>query len=398
MCSRFTALLILFLAATLRLSGQGLVSVQNYSADFKNEEPLSFYIRGQSGYDSLRYRMPTPTTGDIHSWYVQGGIGTSFTRPDQTTPMSFSLDTSAIRYLNGSTSFGDKFYNAAVRFSIEHRASERLKFGNNLYATYGIDPSAAFMYGASTALWSGQYFYGFNNFNVSYAWSPRFSTTTSYTIDGIFYDDSTLSNQEDRYSHLFSQQFAYALTKRTNLILEYRYRMTNYVTSAQKNFQSHFALAGVDHAWSERFSGSARAGAEFYQSDTFNKTSPYAETALNYAVDRKTSIKWFSSLGYNGAQLASFNSRYAFTTSLQANHFFTKAFNGTAGVIYSHSLLHGTPSNINQDAVLMNVGLGYQMSDHFNVNANYSYSILRSTLSANDYDRHRVSLGATATF
>jgi len=37
----------------------------------------------------------------------------------------------------------------------------------------------------STAMRNGQYFYGYNNFAVSYAWSERFSTTTSYTADAI---------------------------------------------------------------------------------------------------------------------------------------------------------------------------------------------------------------------
>jgi hypothetical protein len=270
---------------------------------------------------------------------------------------------------------------------------------NNFYLTYGVDPGTAYGYGATTTLWNGQYLYGYNNFNVSYAWSPRFSTTTSYTFDGIGYQDDLIADPEDRYTHLFAQQLAYAISKRTSLTAEYRYRMTTFANQANKNFASQFALLGVDHAWSERLSGSARAGAEFYDSDIVNKTAPYAEAALNYAVARQTMVRWFAALGFNGAELAAFSSRYGLNTGLQINHNFTKRVSANAGVNYSYSQFdNGGGSDVNEHAALISAGIGYQLLENLNLNANYSYSTLQSTDALREFDRHRVSLGATATF
>lgn len=395
---RFVSICLAYLVlAPWSVQAQGLSTIQSFSGDFRTEQPLTFSAYSQAGYDALNYKVNSPTLSDIESWYAQGGVGVTFTKPDQTTPMSFSLDTSVIHYIDGVPRYDDTFYNARVQFNFEHRFSERLRISNNFYTTYGVEPNNAF--GASTTVWNGQYLYGYNNFNISYAWSPRLSTTTSYTLDGIGYDDDTIANVENRYTHLFAHQFSYALNKQTSLIAEYRYRMTNFDKTPSKNFNSHFALAGVEHAWSERFSGSARAGAEFYDSDLANNTAPYAEGALNYAVDQKTLIRWFASLGFNGAELAAFTSRYGVNTGLQLNHNISKRLSVNAGTSYAYSQFDsGGGTDVTEHSLMLSTGLGYNVLENLRLDANYSFSMLQSQTALREFDRHRVSLGATATF
>lgn len=400
---RFRTAMMLCLAAAAFspavLRGQGLVAIQNYSADFRTEQPLTFSVTGQGGFDSIKYKAPSPFVQSFESWYLQGGVGAYYTDIDQTTPWAFSLDTSVIHYVDGGPQFGDTYYNARATFNFEHRFSERLKMSNNFYLTYGVDPSNAFGYGGSTTLWNGQYLYGFNNFNVSYAWTPRFSTTTSYTVDGISYEDDMIADPEDRFSHLFAQQFSYALSKRTSLAAEYRYRTTMFTHRSDKDYHSHFALAGVDHAWSERMSGSFRAGAEFLESDVTSQTAPYAEGALNYAVDRQTMVRWFAALGFNGAELAAFTSRYGVNTGVQVTHQITKRLSTNGALNYAYSQFEdGAGSDVVEHSGIISAGIGYQMLENLNLNANYSYSVLQSANALREFDRHRVSLGATATF
>lgn len=395
------AMLILAIAvlSPAAVRAQGLVAIQNYSADFRTEQPLTFSVTGQSGYDILKYKVNSPGLSNINSWFVQGGVGATYTRPDQTTPFSFSLDTSVIQYVDGVPRYGSTFYNGRATVNFEHQFSERLRMSNNFYATYGTNPSSAFGYGATTALWNGQFFYGYDNFNVSYAWSPRFSTTTSYTIDGTAYDDSQVGMTQDRYSHLFAQQIAYKLTKQTSLTAEYRYRLTNYTRAGYQNYHSHFALAGVDHAWSETLSGSVRGGAEFYENDRISTTKPYAEAAINYAVARQTQLRWFSMLGFNGAQLGVYNSRYGVNTGVQVDHQVTKRFSVNGGASYAYSLLSNGPiADETQNAVFLNAGIGYQLMENFNVNASYSFSAQESNNSLVEFNRSRISVGGTATF
>lgn len=379
------------------LRAQGLVAVQNYSADFKNEIPFQVNVTAQGGYDTLNYKANP--LGSFESWFLQAGIGAVYTRPDQTTPLSFSLDTSVVNYIDGMPRFDDTFYNVRASLNFEHRFSERLRISNNMLLTYGMEPNNAFGFGGSTTLWNGQYFYGYNNFNVSYAWTPRFSTTTSYTIDGTIYDDDVIGNAENRYSHLFAQQFAYALNQQTSLTAEYRYRMTIFDSAPTKDYHSHFALVGVDHAWSSRTSGSVRVGAEFYENDRVSNTAPYAEAALNYTVDRQTYARWFASLGYSGAELSGSSSRYGLNTGLQVNHQINKRLSVNGGVSYAYSTFDN-PGGVDgrEHSIFLNAGLGYQVLDNLMLNAQYSYSTLNSNDVLREFDRHRISLGATASF
>src|SRR5690606_32210810 len=208
-----TSLALLFAALMAGVSGsaysQGLTAVRDFSGDFTEQQPLTFSITGRSGYDSLHYEVPSPFLEDFDSYYVQGGVGLSVVDIDPTTPWSLALDLGAIHYLDGIPRYDDTFYNARIAFNIAHQISQRLKISNNFYLTYEVEPN--FATGASTTLYNGQYLYGYNNFNVSYAWSQRFSTTTSLTVDGITYEDNVVSALEDRLSVLIAQQFSYAL-------------------------------------------------------------------------------------------------------------------------------------------------------------------------------------------
>lgn len=391
------AFAVLLTVSAVTASGQGLVAVQNFSGDFETDKPLTWSLSGRGGYDSLNYKVGSPFLQDFESYYIQGGVGATYADADPTTPWNVAFDLGAIHYLDDIPRYDDTFYNARLAFNIVHQLSERLKVSDNFYVAYESQPNIAT--GGSTTLYNGQYLYGFNNFNVSYAWSQRFSTTTSHTIDGISYEDGSVSGLEDRLSNLIAQQFTYAISKRTSVTAEYRFRMTNYRYRSDVDSQSHFVLAGIDHAWSERFTGSFRAGAEFFKSDRTNSTAPYAEMALNYQVAKQTQAQWFGSLGFDGAELGAFDSRYALRTGLNVSHQINKRLAVNGGAAYSYSDFDaGGVGDVTEHSVSLSAGLSYYLLENVALDARYSYSILRSDDAMREFDRNNVSLGVTASF
>jgi opacity protein-like surface antigen len=376
---------------------QGLTAVRDFSGDFGEDQPLTWSITGRTGYDSLKYTTPSPFMEDFDSYFIQGGVGLTYADADQTTPWSIALDLGAIHYLDGIPRYDDTFYNARIAFNIAHQISQRLKISNNFYLSYEAEPNVST--GATTSLYNGQYLYGYNNFNVSYAWSQRFSTTTSITVDGIAYDDNIISSMEDRLSVLIAQQFSYALSKRTSLAAEYRFRTTNYRYRSDIDAISHFALVGVDHAWSQRASGSFRVGAEFYKSDRTEQTSPYGEMAMSYLVTRKTTARWFGAVGYDAAEISGYDSRYSLRTGLNVDHRITKRLGVNGGVSYAYSIFDtGGGGNVNEHSLMISTGLSYQILENVALDARYTYSILRSDDTLREFDRNNVSLGVTASF
>lgn len=386
------------LFATTDASAQGLLALQNNQADFRESQPLTFILGAGGGYDSLNYKSDAAGLDDIDSYFIQGSVGALYSDADAQTPWSIGADFGVLNYLDDSSRAEDTYYNARIAANLVHQASKRLKLANNFYVTYEVEPDYAI--GASTALRNGQYFYGYENFAVSYAWSERLSSTTSYTLDGIKYEDDVVGSSEDRLSHIIAQQFSYSLNRQTKLVGEYRYRITNYDT-APNDYTSHYVLAGIDQAWSERTTGSLRAGAEFYDSDRVSETGPYVEIGINHATSKKTNVGFYASAGFDGAELGDYESRYAYRTGVTASHRATDRITLTGGLHYVNSDFEGngdTTEDVSEQQVNASAGLAYRLWNNVSMDAQYSYTLLNSDDELREYDRNRVSLGLSAQF
>lgn len=375
---------------------QSLMSLED-QANFTESHPLILSVSGGMGYDRLNYKADNSGLGDIDSFFIQGGVGAQYGDADKRTPWNIGADFGVLNYLDDVPG-KDTYYNARVVANLLHQASQRLKIANYAYATYEVEPDYAI--GASTGLRNGQYFYGFESFAVSYAWSQRLSSTTSYTIDGIRYEDGEVGRLEDRLSHVIAQQFSYSLNQRTKLVAEYRYRITDY-TSAPNDYTSHYVLAGIDHAWSERTTGTLRAGAEIYQSDRIDKTAPYGEVGIDHATSKKTNVRFYGSVGFDGAELGDYNSRYAYRTGVTATHRVSERLSVNGGVHYVNSKYDGngtTTTDVTEQQINASAGLAYRLWHNVSMDAAYSYTLLSSDDSLREYDRNRVSLGLSAQF
>lgn len=128
--------------------------------------------------------------------------------------------------------------------------------------------------------------------------------------------------------------------------------------------------------------------------------APYAEVALNYAVARKTRAQWFGSLGFDGAELANYESRYALRTGANLSHQITKKLAVNTGLQYSFSDFDGggVIADVVEHSVLFSAGVSYQVLENLSVDASYNYSILQSDNSSREFTRNNVSLGLTASF
>ncbi len=374
---------------------QGLLALQN-GLEKKAEQPITYSATLGGGYDNLNYKQSD--LGDIDSLFIQGGAGFTFTDNDRTTPWNVGLDLGTSYYLDAPPGVNDVNYSAKAVFNIAHEFSKRLRVSNNFFLTYEVEPN--FGIGSSTALRNGQYFYGYNNFSVAYAWSDRFSTTSSYTLDGIKYDDNQIGRFEDRLTHLFAEQFSYAVSKTLKAVGEYRYKTTRYDQAEGSNYVSHYLLAGVDKAWSQRSSASFRAGAEFYDSERSQKTAPYFEAALSHAASEKTTLQVFTSVGFEGAELGGFDSRYSYRLGASATHQASERLRLNAGLNYDHSEFKGGAgaADVSEDQVNASAGIGYKIMSNVSLDANYSYTILTSDDEFRDYDRNRIYLGVNASF
>jgi|GEM_PF-349765 len=422
-------------------SAQGLLSIDSVS-DYWEDVPFTILVNAGGGWDS----NSNGSSDDAQeSAYISGDVSVAYGSKGERTNYSIGGGLGVVHYLDGSDGLDDTNYTAKVFFNLAHGITPRLSLSNNAYVTYEIEPD--YDIGASTNRRNGQYYYFYDQLSLTYAWTQRLSTVVSGSIAAIRYEDSELADQEDRMTYGAGLTVRYRLTPKTSLLGEYRWGMTDY-NSLTADSSSHYLLAGVEHAFSPRLNGSFRVGAQYYDSDRASEISPYAETSLNYLVDRRTSVRWYGRLGYEGSELGLFDSRYSLRTGLVANHQFSERLTGNAGIHYAFSKFKlgdtvldeandvirdaedaladtqkradelgveltddqlaafdvdlddlGVPTeDLDEHQINFNVGLAYRLFANVDLNGGYTYTNIMGNDSEREFDRHRIYIGAGARF
>ena len=384
--------------------GQGLLSIGHNTQDFEQDDiPLTWTVSGNVGWDSNINSVGdgVPGIDEEESLYLQAGIGVQWSGGSRVTRYTLGASASLLYYFDDVTATGNDenvFYSARIQGSVVHQASRRLTISDSFYVTYEYEPDQYI--GAATSSRTEQYFYAYNNFALSYAWTRRFSTVANYAVSAIIYDD--LDN-EDRINHQLGLQGRYAWTRQTTLVGEYRFRATDYDRGG--DYVSHYALVGVDHAFSKFTTGSLRVGAEFrsYDDSIFDdSTNPYVEASLVQRLNEGFSLRWAFRYGLEDSELGGFESRESFRTGVTAVYDFNPRLQGTASVSYVHSEFQDSifagVSDSDEDYIGLQLGLSYLLYSNVRLNGNYSFTTLDSDSAFRDYDRHRISVGASATF
>lgn len=98
-------------------------------------------------------------------------------------------------------------------------------------------------------------------------------------------------------------------------------------------------------------------------------------------------------------EIFGFNERYSYRKGVTVNHAITDKLRAMAGASYVFSDFEGDVfDSINEDTIALQTGLAYRVVENVDLRLSYYYTTNASDDENRDYDRHRVSLVATATF
>ena len=384
-------------AVTTPVYSQGLLGIGG-NADFNDEIPFQITVGSEFGYDRTKY---SGSDDAVSSTFLRGGIGLAYGKKTPTTQYDITADIGVLRYFDEVPGVEDTNYTGRFAFNIAHSFSPRLSVNNNFYVTYEVEPN--YSIGAVTGQRGEPYIYGYENFALSYAWSKRFSTTSSYTFSGVYYDDA-IESHDNRATHTFAQEVKYSLSEITKLIGEYRFSYTKFERATDLDAYSHFLLVGIETALSKRLQVSARGGVELRETDrNGSDMAPYIEAALRYAVNRDTSVRWYHSLGFDNNDIGASANRYTYRTGITGSHQFSEKLTGTAGINYAFSKFEGNngqgdSGNATEHDVDANIGVAYRLFKNVNLTASYAYTVVNTKDKERDSNRQRIAVGVNATF
>jgi hypothetical protein len=283
-----------------------------------------------------------------------------------------------------------------VTMSLTHNFSTRLSFYASIFAAYQTAPNFQSNVGPENVI--SDHFYTTDIFSLTYHWSSRFSMITSYTFNRVKYAQASIGNSQDRVENTFSEQLQFSLTRRTQLVGEYRFETVNYDT-APTDSTTHSLLAGINHNLTEHLIIHARAGESFRSLENDGTTaSPYLESVVDYTSSNHT-LSWTSSYGFENPTAAGVTTTKTWRTGLRLTYDLTSRLSSTAGVYYHHDEnTGGTGSTGSQDSFDLNLALRYFINKHFTLNLDYSHTTLGSMVSTPGYSQNRWSGGVTYTY
>lgn len=225
------------------------------------------------------------------------------------------------------------------------------------------------------------------------------------------YDNARLGENLDRVENLFGVTGAYALLPETKLVAEYRFQTIRYDNEStsgvagfsNKDKDSHFVLAGVDHTVGPKLSASARLGAEFRErKGDRSEDAPYAELSGRYAYLPKSYV----AAGY--AYTLEENSNVDAYTDTQVNRLFVNVEHTLTAMIVASGSLTYEPSTLqgrrgvspdrDETTTRFGAGLTYLAPKNWSVTATLDVDNVDSDDPNRDLERTRVGVRASYVF
>jgi len=340
------------------------------------------------------------------SWYTSAGADLAYAFGSARAQLSLSAG-GAINYYYkriGTQNY-DIDYHAG--FKLNFQVTPRLALALNLRAAYQTEPDFGFGIGFNRR--SGNYFYSDNTGTVTYLWAPRFDTATSYSVVAVNFDDAAVGVFEDRIENTFGNEFRFLIWPTTTIAADYRFQMVSYPHTTRDS-TTQFFLGGFDHNFSPRFNISLRGGEEFrsYQA-AGDKSGPYFEGTLNYAVGKRTTVSWNNSYGIEDSAVTVNTTRTTFRSGLQVSQKVTPKITATLGFNYEHDENEAVTEQFfgftftvspafRENAFDVGFNLRYAITPHLGIDLGYDRTQIASDIQFREYSRNRYYGGLNFTF
>jgi Putative beta-barrel porin 2 len=356
--------------------------------------PVRITLSIQGGYDDNIFTTSTVKEG---SAFTNGSIGLSYLFGSPRTQIEVRAGGGITYYYDRPQQPGPD-YNGFLGVTLQHKFNARLTLDVTSYTTYQSEPDFSLDIGINRR--SGDYFYTSDLFNVTYLFSPRFSTVTNYTVATLLYDTSNGSNSfQNRVENTVGNQFRYLILPTTSLIGEYRIQFVTYLDRSDFDSLTHFLLAGFDHTFNPRFNGTFRAGVQLRESEGSasvnsgsGQSSPYFESTVTYVFNQRSDVIWSNRYGIQEGDLSTSQNRTTYHTGLVLRYGLTPRITSRLSAFYEHNSYgsNGGSTGFDEDAIDTSLSLRYAATRYLGFTIGCSRTDVLSGATGRSYSRDRI--------
>ncbi len=347
-------------------------------------------------FESVVVQPEIPPTERLGSFFARTSASFETQFASRRTVFTFDLRANADYYFDRPNDQTD--LNGSISFNFIRRLTPRMQFSASANLAYLSQPDVRRINTPTRNV--GEYFSTTSKFDLSYRWSPRFTTVSSISANALNYSEP--AQQVSNYLEtLFGTEARYLWSPRLTVLVEGRYGLTMYPNSPTLESRTAYALMGAEYRYSARLSGTVRAG---LSQRTFVETgessiSPYLETTTSWRVLPTAFVTWNNRFGFEEPPDAS-SQVQSFRTGLSFINAFSARLRGSAGFTYISRTTTNelAESEITEQTVDANLGVEYQWSRRLSLNGVYSYTDVFSTTKVSDYYRNRIFFGLEYSF
>lgn len=289
-------------------------------------------------------------------------------------------------------------YNGSFDLAMAHRISPRATLSVEADMVYQNTPNFALINAPTNNNNGSSYLNGDIKADLTYNWSGRLSTVTSYSISFNILDSVATQNV---YGITYGNQFRYTVSARDTLTAEVRGTETVYPSNSSGDNNAFFYLVGLDTFISSKLRNTLDGGLEVESySGGGSQEYPYVESATTLAIVRGGSLSWTNrygseDTGSSAATAKSYRTGLSITEPLSTK---LVASLSTAYVYYLETALSKAATGYTQNQFQMTLSLGYTVSPRLSFSLSYTYIDFLTTQLNSSYKRQQIYLGGTYTF
>ena len=337
------------------------------------------------------------------SLFTREGLSLEMQRYNQRSLFVLDANINRSYYLDRDSDKTD--YNGGLNLTYLYRLSPRLQTTTHINAAYISQPDLTRVNTPQNQI-SGDLLNFVARADLAYRVTPRVSLTLSGNYSGNRYTEkSEQTGDYDEYTFGLEARFLHS--PRWTWLAEYRHGMTSYETNSALDSETDYLLLGSEFIITRRLSGSLRMGEavkSFKSGDS--QSAPYVESTVNYQSTNRSSVSWTNRFGFeepNNPQ----EERLVYRSNIGYNYMFSPHLRSSAGLSLVHELRSTEGADtVAQDTFECTLGLEYQLSKTFSLNASYTFTLLNSNIETNeatgsqapDYYRNRVFIGGQYSF
>jgi len=422
-----------------------LVTVPSGDSLVADEQVLT-EIPGQKAkyrYDKV---AAVPAAQRTASWVTRASGGWDMQFADRSNLFTWDFDLGDSYYWDRPGKKSD--YNGTTSLVYLRKLSGRAQFTFSLNAAYQSQPDFS-LPNQPTTNNVGSYLTSNAKADLSYRLTPRLSTVTSVSYNGLNYQESTQQKNDYRET-TFGTELRYLWSPRLTLLGELRYTDGRHPDDSTQDTTTLFVLVGGEWTLSRRFSAALRVGNshETYTGTSSKASSPYLEGNLDYRLAKGTTISWNARYGFENSGGANARTKIA-RTGMVLTQIFSPRLQGSLSLNLVHNATSttseetetttdtttavstattttaatdttgtatpipapapkpkATPAPKTKTVVVdttvdttdATLGFHYTVSRHWAVNLNYTYTMSIGPESTADYYRQQVFLGAEFQF